>query len=72
MKRGQAEEMLDCIRVSLARGMTATTLEALLTRKYGIAPLQPCAGEAHRNLHIDYCTTCAPRWGIIGPRIKIT
>jgi hypothetical protein len=25
--------------------------------------LVPCWGEAHHNVHIDYCLICAPRWG---------
>jgi len=35
------------------------------------APLEVCRGEAHSNLNIDNCLTCAPRWGWTGPEVKI-
>ena len=37
----------------------------------GIPPLKPCDGEAHSNAHIDNCVTCAPRWGYVGPEVKV-
>jgi hypothetical protein len=39
---------------------------------YGVAPLERCNGEAHSNPHIDNCGVCMPRWGVIGPAVKIT
>jgi hypothetical protein len=27
--------------------------------------LVPCTGEAHSNPHIDNCSVCAPRWGLV-------
>lgn len=31
----------------------------------------PCHGSAHSNPHIDNCSICAPRWGWVGPEVKI-
>jgi hypothetical protein len=42
-----------------------------LLMEAGIPALAPCEGEAHSNAHIDNCLSCAPRWGYVGPEVKI-
>lgn len=27
--------------------------------------------DAHSNPHVDNCSICAPRWGVVGDRVKI-
>lgn len=36
-----------------------------------IKPLKVCKGEAHSNAYIDHCLICAPRYGLIGPQVKV-
>lgn len=73
LPRGRAARVLDDIRVWLAAGDTATTIEAKLLDQYGVPPLVACEGEAHRApAHHDNCLTCAPRWGFTGEFVSIT
>lgn len=75
MKRGQAEALIDRIRVALARGespeLTIKAIERALS-DHGLDPFEKCDGQAHRNPFIDNCWACAPRWGVIGEREKVT
>jgi hypothetical protein len=36
-----------------------------------IPPLTPCDGEAH-GTPADHCGVCAPRWGLVGPTVRVT
>jgi hypothetical protein len=76
VKRGKAEELLDQIRQALVwhtdNGSRVIAITKELERA-GLEPLKLCPGEAHKADHdIDHCMTCAPRWGVIGEREKIT
>jgi hypothetical protein len=72
MKRSHAVQMIDQIRVMLASGTPTTIIALTLEQEFQIPPLVPCTGEAHSNPHIDNCRSCAPRWGWVGDKIKIT
>jgi hypothetical protein len=72
LKRNEAADLLDKIRVMLAERIKPEDIEARLEKDKGIAPLQACGGEAHGNPFIDNCHGCAPRWGWTGPRLKVT
>jgi len=72
IKRTQAADILDHIRVMLAEGSTPEKIAWWLYHRYGIEPLQECIGGAHQNPLIDNCTLCAPRFGVCGDKIKIT
>lgn len=37
-----------------------------------IPRLEACTGEAHSNGYIDNCSLCAPRWGWVGEKVKVT
>jgi hypothetical protein len=50
---------------AIVRALAADIERAQLTK------LAPCRGEAHSNPHIDNCLTCAPRWGFVGPKVKV-
>lgn len=74
MKRSQAEKLIDKLR-ELAAGDHAPTLEELrdiLYIQHRLAPLQRCTGEAHTNAFIDNCHRCAPRWGFVGAKERVT
>ncbi len=75
MKRSQAERLIDDLRVMASDPtrppITATELADWLAG-YNLTPLEPCGGEAHSNAFIDNCHRCAPRWGFIGPRERVT
>lgn len=71
MKRSQAEELIDKIREAAARGYSMAAVERLLSSA-GLDPFEKCTGEAHANLYVDNCSQCKPRWGVVGPREKIT
>lgn len=32
--------------------------------------LVPCTGEAHANPHVDNCSVCAPRWGLVAVPVE--
>ena len=76
MKRSQAEKLIDDMRKYAAGGVPHgqaldRALIALLEH-YHLTPLERCTGEAHSNAFIDNCMVCAPRWGFVGPREKVT
>lgn len=75
MKRGQAEQVIDDIRVAMSRVERSALeihaeIEGILVRA-GLPPLQRCHGDAHQNPYIDNCTMCASRWGFVGERAKV-
>jgi len=72
MKSSRAEDLLDQLRVMLAAGHSATHIQRELRIKHGLEPLEACPGEAHSDLFIDHCSQCAPRWGWLGKRERIT
>jgi hypothetical protein len=79
MKRSKAADLIDAIRVIVARGEaqelvadTVAELVAVELAEFGLAPLEPCGGEAHSNAYIDNCSRCAPRWGFVGPKEPVT
>lgn len=72
MRRSKAEECLDYVREALARRMSPEHIERTLRQRFGLEPFESCPGQAHENPHIDNCTTCMPRWGVIGEREKVT
>lgn len=74
MKRSQAAALIDQLREMAAlpdRTYTATELGDLLAQ-FNVAPLKVCTGEAHSNAFIDNCMVCAPRWGFVGPAVRVT
>lgn len=82
IKRSEAAAFLEKIRQIAAEGTdgTAAAIRELFeappyTNTKGPLPsipnLQPCGGEAHSNAFIDNCGRCAPRWGWVGPTIKV-
>lgn len=78
MQRSRAAKILDDIRTRLVMGEDAHSIERHLANQYGIEALQKCDGEAHQvgegraNGNIDNCMCCAPRWGVVGPTIRVT
>ena len=72
MKRGEAERAIDYVRGMLARRESPEAIEAYLSTHHKIEPLQACHGGAHSNPFIDNCGVCAPRWGLVGERVRIT
>jgi hypothetical protein len=36
-----------------------------ILRAHFVVAERPCRGEAHSNPHIDHCSICAPRWGVV-------
>jgi hypothetical protein len=79
MKRSKAADLIDAIRVIVARSEaqelvadTAAELVAIELAEFGLTPLEPCGGEAHSNAHIDNCSLCAPRWGFVGKKEPVT
>lgn len=72
IRRARAADILDEVRVLLARRHSPEAIESELNHRFGIEPLVECRGEAHSDANIDHCMVCAPRWGWTGPRIKIT
>ena len=74
MKRSQAEKLIDELRAMAAqsdRSYTATELGDWLAQ-YHLTPLEVCGGEAHSNAFIDNCMRCAPRWGFVGAKERVT
>jgi hypothetical protein len=74
VKRSQAERLIDEMREMAAqtdRTYTATDLGDWLAQ-HNVPPLEVCEGEAHSNAFIDNCSLCAPRWGFVGKREKVT
>lgn len=82
IKRSKAAKILEEIRQILANSKPTEEntvladfidrLEEVLTDN-GIPPLTKCNGEAHStNPYAVNCGICAPRWGLVGPFIKIT
>lgn len=69
--RHEAEEMIDAVRRRLAEGDSPAAVEEMMRVVWGIPPLEACGGEAHSNPHIDSCGACSPRWGSVGPRVRI-
>jgi RecJ-like exonuclease len=68
--RSVAADVIDEIRQALFQGSTAETITNMLGERFGIPPLQQCSG--HENeAYIDNCMRCAPRWGMVGPKIKV-
>lgn len=75
MKRSQAAALIDQLREMAARTdrtYTATELGDLLAQ-FNVAPLEACTGEAHENpAWHDNCPVCMPRWGFVGPAVRVT
>lgn len=84
VKRSDAAKALDAIASVMCHwhnskgtaddvGRTMSRIQTAL-RDAGIQAdaLKPCDGEAHSNAFIDHCSQCAPRWGVVGPEIKVT
>lgn len=73
--RKQAAFLIEELRVLRAESLTAHAMRATFAQwcdDLGIPPLQPCDSAAHQNPdHHDHCMRCAPRWGLIGPEVKI-
>ncbi len=74
MRRKQATALIDEIRTRIAEAHVGNLepvhvlhLIASALERSGLAPLEPCGGEAHSNPFIDNCHRCAPRWGWVGP-----
>lgn len=77
MKRSRAEELIDRIRQELVwQPDNGTRVAAIIgaLRRAGLEPLRLCPGEAHKagGAYHDNCMLCAPRWGIVGEREKVT
>jgi hypothetical protein len=36
-----------------------------------VPPLEPCDDPTHQNAYEDHCVTCMPRWGAVGPEVKV-
>lgn len=77
MKRSKAARLLEEIREALSEHVKDPTLAVHDIRRAlseaGVEPLTPCPGEAHTaGGWIDNCSVCAPRWGWIGDKIKIS
>ena len=80
MKRSEAAGLIEEVRKAVANASASNSPEgnaAMLSRltdelaRARVPPLEPCAGEAHGNAHIDSCSGCAPRWGWTGPFVWI-
>jgi hypothetical protein len=84
MRRKDAARLIERIRIILRGGeqeddgrLPAPSDEHklhaihLVFQDARIPPLELCPGEAHSNPHIDNCGSCAPRWGLVGPEVKI-
>lgn len=79
MKRSEAADLIDQIRMALVRRDASNTakisrIESIF-EAFHVKPLRHCEGEAHDPRNggmIDNCMVCAPRWGVAGPKIKIT
>lgn len=83
IRRSEAAAIIEGIRVLLAQGTPPKRIEAWLAHELhglhaGVAhagpplpPLKPCPGGAHSNPYIDNCSTCAPRWGLVGPTVRV-
>lgn len=79
VKRARARHLIERVRVLTAAAGAGEMKHAdalhCIARELlaaGVPELTPCHGEAHKNPHIDNCTSCAPRWGWIGQEVKIT
>ncbi len=74
MKRSQAAKLIDRVREIAADSTPLQTLDLLRSAlaDAGLAPLEPCGGEAHSNAWIDNCSRCAPRWGYVGKKEPVT
>lgn len=48
----------------------AETLKSIFD-EHGIAPPEPCNGDAHSNAFIDHCGVCMPHWGKIYRNVKV-
>jgi len=81
LTRTQATKILEDVRELSARFRGKGFYYADIAKRYEeifnrvnpeITPLEQCEGEAHSNAFIDNCMCCAPRWGLLGPFIKIT
>lgn len=78
MKRSKAEELIDRIRQELVYQPDNGARVRAITRALecaGLRPLELCPGEAHkgdRPAYTDHCCMCAPRWGVVGERERVT
>lgn len=77
MKRSEAAKFIEGIRRIAAThaDIDGAYLMKLLRQHlvdHGVAPLKKCPGEAHSNGYIDNCSLCAPRWGWIGEKVKVS
>ncbi len=74
MRRSRAADLIDDVRQMASQPERTYTAQELgdLLAQYGLAPLEPCGGEAHSNAFIDNCSRCAPRWGFVGRKEPVT
>lgn len=83
MKRTEAAKFIEKVRRLEAdwrthEGTTPALAEHMvedlqeLLQEAGIPLLEECSGEAHSNAYIDNCSLCAPRWGWVGEKVKVT
>lgn len=75
LTRTNAAAALEELRELLAAN--GGTVECMAIRRIldraGIPELESCPSLSHENeAHVDHCLTCAPRWGFVGPFIRIT
>lgn len=78
--RTRAAELIDRLRSMLASVGTddqrsaqalAIEIERVLHNEFQIPELVACRGEAHSNAYIDNCAVCMPRWGFVGPKVRV-
>ena len=69
--RTQAAKIIERLREEAAEGDARAKR---ILDSYGIEPLKKCTGFAHTpdGCFVDNCTVCAPRWGWVGDKIKVT
>ena len=79
IKRSDAAKLIEEFRVALAHcaegDWSAAEALARIQNEFvlrGIESLKACDGEAHRNPYIDSCGRCMPRWGVVGPTVRIS
>ncbi len=78
--RTQAANIIEEIRIAMVdestdlRERLARIFDGSVVTHDPILPLRACTGEAHLpgGGNIDNCGVCAPRWGVMGPRVVVT
>lgn len=83
LKRALAASFIDEVREIIAsaeeQGSEEYVYENLCDamKKLKLPALKPCTGAAHDPEddgcgNIDNCNLCAPRWGFMGAKVKVT